>query len=141
MDNDLVKLVRQSDRDEFVERVLGLESNDSDVPPGWYGTFRKRARILAERMAVEFEVETDRGPMRGHPGDWLATNHPDDDPGSDLWTISAERMESTYEPVYSDGDEMVAAWLTIVREIEATTEDDAPAPDAYVAPRARTKEG
>lgn len=60
--------------------------------------FRKKARILAVQVDVAFVVETDRGPMRGRGGDWLVTNHPDDDPGSDLWTISDERMQATYEP-------------------------------------------
>jgi len=60
-------------------------------------TFRKTARIIAVQMLKPFVVMTDRGPMTGQPGDWLVTNHPDDDPGSDLWTISEERMLSTYE--------------------------------------------
>ncbi len=61
--------------------------------------FRKKARIVAVEMLVPFTVETDRGIMRGEAGDWLVTNHPADDPGSDLWTISAARMASAYEPV------------------------------------------
>ena len=61
-------------------------------------TFRKTARILGMLMTEDFEVETDRGIMQGHAGDWLVTNHPDDDPGSDLWTVSAERVESTFSP-------------------------------------------
>lgn len=60
-------------------------------------SFRKRARILAVPMDEDFVVVTDRGPMNGVAGDWLATNHPDDDPGSDVWSISAERMANTYE--------------------------------------------
>lgn len=61
--------------------------------------FRKTARIAAVKMFSPFVVKTDRGPMRGVAGDWLVTNHPDDDPGSDLWTISDERMRATYEEV------------------------------------------
>ena len=61
--------------------------------------FVKRARILAVQQTKAFVVWTDRGPQTGKPGDWLVTNHPDDDPGSDLWSISAERMEATYEHV------------------------------------------
>jgi hypothetical protein len=61
--------------------------------------FRKKARILAVQMTKDFTVDTDRGVMAGLPGDWLVTNHPDDDPGSDLWTISAERMAATYAEV------------------------------------------
>lgn len=61
-------------------------------------TFRKTSRIVAVEMTMPFAVETDRGLMTGESGDWLVTNHPDDDPGSDLWTISAERMAGTYEP-------------------------------------------
>jgi hypothetical protein len=64
--------------------------------------YRKRSRILAVRMTESFTVRTDRGPMEGSAGDWLVTNHPDDDPGSDLWTISDERMMATYE-IADDG--------------------------------------
>jgi hypothetical protein len=59
--------------------------------------FRKTARIIAAQIAGEFTVETDRGPMEGHDGDWLVTNHPEDDPGSDVWVISNERMTATYD--------------------------------------------
>jgi len=61
-------------------------------------THRKTARIIGRRLTEPFLVYTDRGPMQGSPGDWLVTNHPDDDAGSDLWTISAERMANTYVP-------------------------------------------
>ena len=61
-------------------------------------TYRKKARIVAVQQDEAFIVYTDRGPMTGQAGDWLVTNHPEDDPGSDLWTISAERMANTYEP-------------------------------------------
>jgi hypothetical protein len=61
--------------------------------------WRKTARIIAVQLDVPFTVETDRGVMVGRAGDWLVTNHPDDDPGSDLWTISAERMAATYSRV------------------------------------------
>lgn len=61
--------------------------------------FRKRARILAVQINYPFTVETDRGLMTGEPGDWLVTNHPDDDPHSDLWSISDARMKATYEEV------------------------------------------
>ena len=64
-------------------------------------THRKTARIIAVKLDAPFMVHTDRGPMSGMPGDWLVTNHPDDDSGSDLWTISAERMASTYVPAPS----------------------------------------
>ena len=59
-------------------------------------SFRKTARIVAVQMSEAFTVRTDRGPMIGAAGDWLVTNHPADDPGSDMWVISNERMESTY---------------------------------------------
>lgn len=59
---------------------------------------RKRSRAIALQMHVPFTVETDRGLMRGEAGDWLMTNHPDDDPGSDLWSISDARFQQTYEP-------------------------------------------
>lgn len=61
-------------------------------------TFRKTARIVAVQMTESFTVRTDRGPMEGSAGDWLVTNHPYDDAGSDMWTISADRMSATYEP-------------------------------------------
>jgi hypothetical protein len=58
--------------------------------------FGKRARICAVTVPVPFIVHTDRGPMTGLAGDWLVTNHPADDPGSDIWTISDERLQATY---------------------------------------------
>jgi hypothetical protein len=61
--------------------------------------WRKTARIIAIQLHVPFSVYTDRGKIAGEAGDWLVTNHPDDDPGSDLWSISDERMRSTYAPV------------------------------------------
>lgn len=57
---------------------------------------RKKARVVAIRIDEDFSVETDRGIMEGKTGDWLVTNHPDDDEGSDLWTISDERFRATY---------------------------------------------
>ena len=45
--------------------------------------------------------------MVGHAGDYLVTNHPDDDSGSDLWTISRERLEATYELV----DTIETGWV------------------------------
>jgi hypothetical protein len=60
---------------------------------------RKTARIIAVRMDKPFLVYTEHGPIAGEAGDWLATNHPDDDPGSDIWPISAARMGTTYELV------------------------------------------
>lgn len=62
-------------------------------------SFRKTARILAIPMDKPFSVRTEHGVMRGEAGDWLATNHPDDDPGSDLWLISNARMKATYQEV------------------------------------------
>jgi hypothetical protein len=62
-------------------------------------TFTKRSRIVAEQQTTDFTVETDRGVMEGKAGDWLVTNHPDDDPESDLWSISDERMRNTYMPM------------------------------------------
>lgn len=62
-------------------------------------TYRKTARIIATEIPHQFEVETDQGVIRGDAGDFLATNHPDDDPGSDVWPISAERMAATYRRV------------------------------------------
>jgi hypothetical protein len=59
---------------------------------------RKRARIVGIVAPGPFTVLTDRGPMSGQKGDIIATNHPDDDPGSDVWPISAARYAATYEP-------------------------------------------
>jgi hypothetical protein len=59
-------------------------------------TYVKRARIIAIQQVHPFKVHTDRGIMTGEPGDWLVTNHPDDDPDSDVWSISDERMQGTY---------------------------------------------
>ena len=77
--------IKQADRVSLLENV--------------HQTFRKKARIIAFQMTEPFTVETDRGVMVGQSGDWLVTNDPRDDPGSDLWTISAERMANTYEMV------------------------------------------
>ena len=78
---------------------------DTGLPPPGNGRailYRKIARILAIRMDTPFEVETEHGIIGGEAGDYLATNHPADDPGSDMWPISAIRMEATYEPVDPD---------------------------------------
>ena len=66
---------------------------------------RKTARIVAVQVMVPFTVETDRGLMTGESGDWLVTNHPDDDACSDLWSISAARMQSTYAPAVAESIE------------------------------------
>lgn len=77
----------QDDRQRLIDAVL----EDAEG-----GVFRKASRIIAVQQTEPFTVETDRGPMTGQAGDWLVTNHPEDDAGSDLWTISAERMSGTY---------------------------------------------
>lgn len=60
-------------------------------------TFRKTARILARQQDAPFSVTTAAGDiMHGEAGDWLATNHPVDDPGSDIWVITAERVRDTF---------------------------------------------
>ncbi len=90
-----------------------------NAPDG--GVFRKRSRVIAVQSKVPFTVETDRGLMRGEPGDWLVTNHPADDPGSDLWSISAERMASTYEPAVEPSlEDQLKAALTGLKKITAT---------------------
>lgn len=60
------------------------------------GTFRKRARVLAVRMTRPFSVHTEHGRISGAPGDWLVTNHPDDDPAGDAWPVSAARFAASY---------------------------------------------
>lgn len=85
----------QAYRDVVVDKVLAR---------GLGEVARKTARILAISIPHDFVVETDRGVMTGEPGDWLATNHPDDDPGSDLWVISDERFQATYTLVDDLGD-------------------------------------
>lgn len=95
-----MKHFSQADRELLVQTVRDLVSGQvSLVYPAGFGVYRKRSRILALELLEPFTVETDRGVMAGAPGDYLATNHPDDDAGSDLWTISRERLEATYEPV------------------------------------------
>jgi hypothetical protein len=96
---DPVVVYSQAYRDELVARVRACERSNVEGAIVRGASFVKIARILALRIAVPFIVHTDRGPMRGEAGDWLATNHPDDDPGSDLWTISDERMAATYQVV------------------------------------------
>jgi hypothetical protein len=80
------------------QRIFTQDDRDGLLAGGGLKTFRKTARIVGIQLDSPFMVHTDRGPMSGVPGDWLVTNHPDDDPGSDLWTISAERMTNTYTP-------------------------------------------
>lgn len=83
----------------MTERIVFTQADRERILTALHAAdYRKTSRIVAIEMAVPFIVETDRGPMTGEPGDFLVTNHPDDDPSSDLWTISAERMAATYEP-------------------------------------------
>lgn len=99
----------QSYQTELVSRVRAHERSHAESTLN-AGTFVKVARILAVQVRVPFIVQTDRGPMRGAPGDWLVTNHPEDDAGSDIWCISDERMRSTYRIVHDyelDGDRVV----------------------------------
>ena len=77
--------IKQEDRNARLVRYPGTRA------------YRKAARVLARQLFEDCTVETDRGVMRAYVGDWLVTNHPDDDAESDLWTISDERMRSTYE--------------------------------------------
>lgn len=90
----------QADREELIARAIGVEQDNhlGRERTTKAGTFRKTARIVAVQMDAPFTVETDRGPMTAVAGDWLVTNHPDDDSGSDVWSISDERMSATYEP-------------------------------------------
>jgi hypothetical protein len=81
----------QSDR-----RALFLTADGRVDPALETIVARKSARILAFKASGPFIVETDRGPMTGVAGDYIVTNHPDDDPGSDLWTISKDRFDATY---------------------------------------------
>jgi len=85
--SDPIVTYTQEYHDELVRRA-------QDTPGD--GAFLKVARILAVQITVPFIVQTDRGPMKGEPGDWLVTNHPEDDSGSDIWCISDERMRATY---------------------------------------------
>lgn len=71
---------------------------------------RKAARILAIRIDHPFEVETDRGLMQAQAGDWLVTNHPDDDPESDIWSISHERFSNTYEVLLDPAEARIRAF-------------------------------
>lgn len=91
-------------RARLAQRAAFLQSDRQYVIEAADGTYRKRSRIVAIRMIGPFTVQTDRGLMEGSAGDWLVTNHPDDDPGSDVWSISDERMRSTYEPIDDEVD-------------------------------------
>lgn len=62
-------------------------------------TARKTARVVALRIPSPFLVDTDHGQMLANAGDYLVTNHPDDDPSSDVWPISAERFNRSYREV------------------------------------------
>jgi hypothetical protein len=79
---------------------LGSWSRDSLVA-GDFGptqTVKKRARTIVVKMDQAFSVQTEHGTIAGERGDYLATNHPDDDPTSDVWPVSAERFNATYGP-------------------------------------------
>jgi hypothetical protein len=86
--SDPIELLQRHRKDIFVLAKLGRVVE-----------LAKSARILAVEMHENFTIETDRGVMTGVPGDYVVTNHPDDDPGSDMWSISAERMANTYRVV------------------------------------------
>lgn len=73
------------------------------------GMFRKTARLLAVRMPGAFEVETEHGRIGGEPGDWIATNHPDDDASSDVWPISNERLSQSYEVIVKEPEPTLIA--------------------------------
>lgn len=60
---------------------------------------QKRSRTVVRQINVPFKVGTEHGFMSGEAGDYLATNHPDDDPSSDVWPISAARFAATYEEI------------------------------------------
>lgn len=77
-----------------VAQVLLLDGPDEHVR-----VYRKNARVIARQMAVPFLCHTSQGDIRGEAGDWLVTNHPDDDAGSDVWPVSAERFAATYTVV------------------------------------------
>lgn len=105
----------QSFRPELLARVKAIEEHGHLLvhTDREGGTFVKTARIVALRIATPFIVQTDRGPMRGQKGDWLVTNHPDDDEGSDIWSISDARMRSTYSTARE------------VEDLQAALEEDA----------------
>lgn len=89
---------------KVVEITITQADRATILDSPWQMIARKRARIVAIKMRTAFVVETDRGDMEGAAGDWLVTNHPDDDPGSDIWSISDERMRNTYDPGPEPGD-------------------------------------
>jgi hypothetical protein len=86
-----------------VRRVSQIERSEILTDPRRH-TFKKRTRIVALLMLGPFVVETEHGPVSGNAGDWLATNHPDDDPGSDIWPISDKRLRATYTELVSGED-------------------------------------
>lgn len=79
------------------QKVYMPKDRGSILDNGAARTFRKTARVIAVQQDKPFLVYTEHGPIAGEAGDWLATNHPDDDPTSDIWPISDERMLATYE--------------------------------------------
>ena len=97
---------------QLVARVGLLD----DLETGRAMVFRKTARIVGVRINRPFTVETDRGVMTADTGDWLVTNHPDDDPGSDVWSISNDRMESTYNVVPAEAED---PWMQFRRQLVA----------------------
>lgn len=58
---------------------------------------RKTARIIARQLDHRFTVETDHGTVSAAAGDYIVTNHPDDDASStEVWPVSRARFEGSY---------------------------------------------
>lgn len=80
---------------------LAFDQSDRDAlllgPLGPVRSYRPTGRILARRIGRPFTLETAHGRVQGAAGDYVATAHPDDDPGADMWLVSAERMASHAE--------------------------------------------
>lgn len=60
---------------------------------------RKRSRTVVVKIDSPFTVDTEHGNVIANAGDYLATNHPDDDPSSDVWPVSAERFNRSYKEI------------------------------------------
>lgn len=88
MNKPLVQVYTSADHDELVESALGPEPEAIVA--------RKTARVIARKISTPFVVDTDHGQLVANVGDYLVTNHPEDDPSSDVWPVSAERFAASY---------------------------------------------
>lgn len=89
----VVQVYTAADRDDLIEDALSSLNDPAAI------VAQKTARVIARTILAPFVVDTEHGQMLANAGDYLVTNHPDDDPSSDVWPVSAERFSRSYKEV------------------------------------------